>query len=257
MKYRITTMDTHTWRVEEYDGETSIYLYLLEGKTAALLIDTGIGMVDTAALVRTLTALPVYVLNTHGHFDHIGGNPLFEMAFLHEADREVFRLHCSKAFRALFPHYQYRRQRENLRLIREGVTFDLGGRPVRIFHTPGHSRGSVCALDVGRGWLFTGDTCCRGDVLLYLAGSASLAEYAASLRRLQALKTQFSLTWPAHHAAPVPPSILDSFERGANMLLRGDARGEPIETVLGAGLRFCCGEIAIAYRPDRLFPQQS
>ena len=78
MNYRVFELDAHTWRIEEYDETSSVYLYLLEGEQSALLLDTGLGQIDLRKLVAGLTQLPVQVLNTHAHFDHIGGNGLFD-----------------------------------------------------------------------------------------------------------------------------------------------------------------------------------
>ena len=88
MEYRIFEIDERTWRIEEYDENNSVYMYLLTGKRGAALIDTGFGMIDIREVVSTLTKLPVFVINTHGHFDHTGGNPLFDEIHIHPADME-------------------------------------------------------------------------------------------------------------------------------------------------------------------------
>src|SRR3954469_266484 len=45
--------------------------YLIVGKDRALLLDTGMGMASIKKIVSELTSLPVIVLNTHTHADHI------------------------------------------------------------------------------------------------------------------------------------------------------------------------------------------
>ena len=55
--------------------------YLIEGQTKALLFDTGNGIGDIHALVKTLTKKPVTVLNSHSHFDHVGGNHAFKRIY--------------------------------------------------------------------------------------------------------------------------------------------------------------------------------
>ena len=64
--------------------------YLVTGKERALLIDTANGQENLGEIVGELTELPVTVVNTHGHIDHIYGNVFFEEAWMHPAD---FRLH--------------------------------------------------------------------------------------------------------------------------------------------------------------------
>ena len=51
--------------------------YLVVGNKKALLFDTGIGVGKMRAVVESLTKLPVIVLNSHTHFDHVGGNAEF------------------------------------------------------------------------------------------------------------------------------------------------------------------------------------
>ena len=53
------------------------------------MIDTMIGYEDVHAVVRTLTDLPLVVVNTHGHCDHIYGNIYFEEAYIHPKDIEL------------------------------------------------------------------------------------------------------------------------------------------------------------------------
>src|SRR5262245_57368022 len=52
--------------------------YLIVGRDRALPSDTGLGLVPIRPVVEELTGLPVTVLNSHTHFDHVGGNAEFE-----------------------------------------------------------------------------------------------------------------------------------------------------------------------------------
>jgi hypothetical protein len=55
--------------------------YLILGEKRALLFDTGLGIGDLRALVSSVTELPVAVLNSHSHYDHIGGNHQFDRVY--------------------------------------------------------------------------------------------------------------------------------------------------------------------------------
>ena len=205
MEYRIFTLDAHTWRIEECDAVTSTYMYLLEGNKEAMLIDTGVGIIDVREVVRSLTLLPVSVLNTHGHFDHVGGNSLFDVVYMHEADKELYQMQCGEFRQRYFPQYSYRKMKDTIKWIKDGAVFDLGGRTLEVIHAPGHSVGSICILDVEHQWLFTGDTCCKADVLLNLDYSTTVEEYADTIRHLQKYRPRFVTTWPGHHSVPVEP----------------------------------------------------
>src|SRR5258705_7158642 len=52
--------------------------YLILGDNRALLFDTGLGVGRISAVVTRLTQLPVTVINSHTHFDHVGGNTEFK-----------------------------------------------------------------------------------------------------------------------------------------------------------------------------------
>ncbi len=58
----------------QYEGVTS---FLIVGAGRAVLFDSGLGVVPISGVVERLTALPVTVLNSHTHFDHVGGNGEF------------------------------------------------------------------------------------------------------------------------------------------------------------------------------------
>ena len=243
MECKIVSLDSQTWRIEEFDAANSVYLYLLAGTEKALLIDTGFGEIDLPAAVRSLTPLPVEVVNTHGHFDHIGGNGAFDQVRLHRADEALYHLHRQQ---------QGKPMTETLVWMEEGDVFHLGGRDIEVIHAPGHSLGSVCLLDRARRWLFTGDTCCKADVLLCLPYCTTVAEYAATVEKLQGLRDCFDVTWPAHHAVPVSPDILDQFAAAADLLLRCEDLGQPMVTPFGTFPRLAYRDVGIVYKDEAL-----
>ena len=69
----------NTWVIEGVGA----YSYLLIGNQKAMMVDTGMSKLNLREYVRTITPLPVMVVNTHGHFDHTGGNGWFEEVYMH------------------------------------------------------------------------------------------------------------------------------------------------------------------------------
>ncbi|KQO05889.1 hypothetical protein ASF12_32880 [Paenibacillus sp. Leaf72] len=51
-----------------------------------MLIDTSYGLTDMPQAIREITALPLLVVNTHGHINHTHGNNLFDTVFLSHLD---------------------------------------------------------------------------------------------------------------------------------------------------------------------------
>ncbi len=75
--FTIEKIDNNTYAISEYGHWEKMHSYLLIGKTYALLIDTGLGIGNIKKEVDLLTDLPVKVVTTHVHWDHIGGHSLF------------------------------------------------------------------------------------------------------------------------------------------------------------------------------------
>ena len=151
------------------------FLYLLSGGRSALLVDTGAASADVSGAVRSAMqtwsrrhggrTLPLIVVHSHGHGDHVAGDPQFEhasnttlVAATPEALQQFFRLQN-------WPN--------------EIGSFDLGDRLVDIIPIPGHQPASIAIYDRKTGVLLTGDTLYPGR--LYVRDGSA---YAASIRRL-------------------------------------------------------------------------
>ncbi len=73
---------------EPHQAEETIG-YLIVGGKQALLFDTGMGISDVKKVVTELTKLPIIVLNSHTHDDHVGGN--WQFATIYGMDTEFTR----------------------------------------------------------------------------------------------------------------------------------------------------------------------
>ena len=70
--------------------------FLVIGSTKAMLVDTGMGIKNIKAVVEELTDLPLVVVNTHTHFDHIGDNWRFDL--VHVLDEPSAKERLSQTF---------------------------------------------------------------------------------------------------------------------------------------------------------------
>lgn len=197
--------------------------YLILGNERALLFDTGMGMSRISALVKELTPLHVQVLNSHTHFDHIGGNAEFDDILA--MDTEFTRAHARD-----YPHAAYAGDaepsalcrglppgvtRETWRIrpftptqfIRDGHRIDLGGRQLQVIHVPGHTPDAIALLDADAGLLWTGDSYYEGPIWLYFP-ETDLNAYQASIDRLASLVPTLRLLLPAHNSPRAEPRRL-------------------------------------------------
>ena len=84
--FAVTPIDRETFAISEPLHWEEPHSYLLCGESRALLIDTGLGVADIGAVVRSLTSLPVLAAVTHAHWDHIGGLGCFEHTAVHQEE---------------------------------------------------------------------------------------------------------------------------------------------------------------------------
>jgi glyoxylase-like metal-dependent hydrolase (beta-lactamase superfamily II) len=143
----VQSLDDHTFAIGEPRYYQGNYSYLLVGSKRALLFDAGSGLRDITPIVRSLTSLPVTVLPSHLHFDHVGALGRFERTAM--ADHAELRARIVAGELTLTRYENLGAltgSRRHFRVDewwRDGQEIDLGGRAVTILHTPGHTPTSV------------------------------------------------------------------------------------------------------------------
>lgn len=136
--------------------DTNTYLLWDEASREALIIDPANASEELVDAVKELNLK--YIVNTHGHGDHIGGNGFMKQhtnarLAIHELDEPML----NDPVKNLSTYWgsDLRSPVADL-LLQDGDELALGSRRIKIIHTPGHSRGGICLLvdDL----LFSGDT---------------------------------------------------------------------------------------------------
>lgn len=146
-------------------------MYLVEGDSAALLIDTGTVCETLGQAVGVLTSKPLKVVLTHGHYDHADNVRFFPEIYMHTAD-SVLHTPSLENYEGIIRHVQ------------DGDTFRLGGREVSVIHTPGHTPGSICLVDKTAGIAFTGDAFGSGALWLQVEPQTRFDVFAGSCARM-------------------------------------------------------------------------
>jgi glyoxylase-like metal-dependent hydrolase (beta-lactamase superfamily II) len=141
-------LDDHTW-IGSGNRVSSETLYLIEGKDKAVLLDAGTHIPDLDKIVAGITKKPVSLLLTHGHGDHTGAAGCFDELWINNADASMLRKYKGKI------HH-----------IENGQKFDLGGRVLEAYYTPGHTAGSVTFLEVGTDKGYSGDAFGNTNLLI-------------------------------------------------------------------------------------------
>ena len=197
-------------------GESTCYL--ITGSEKALLVDSVNGYEDLHAIVRSLTDLPVIVVNTHGHGDHILGNVYFDEAWLHPAD---FALHDEFFGYAKEEMDKHGLKPCSLKALEIGQIFDLGGVQLEVVDLKGHTAGSIGLLDKAARIIYTGDGL-NTHLWMQLDHSLPISTMLEIFRKLKAEHGQ-DFDYVAHGHAKVlrDKEILDWMIRGCEDILAG------------------------------------
>ncbi len=136
------------------------YILGCEETSAAIVVDPG-DDVDKILLVLAEAKLKVkYIINTHGHFDHVGGN-----LKLKETTGADILIH------PMLNHLQEAAASFGLssdnspapdRLLKDGDNISCGSITLQVLHTPGHSPGGISLFTQGS--VFVGDTLFAGSI---------------------------------------------------------------------------------------------
>lgn len=231
--------------------------YLVLGEKSALLIDTGFGVGSLKEITDTLTQLPIILVNTHGHPDHSGGNAEYGRPYLHPADNEVYAVKCS--YEARLDEAQgwgLKDAAERLQptppeplALPEDYVFDLGGRTLRVIHTPGHTRGSICLLDDMTGILFSGDTVQGTPAALLGTYAATISEYVETLEKLR--QYPIRAICPGHRESMLSSDLIEKKIKCAQYILNG---GKTEQKMSREGLAYTAAVdgASIEFSPDKL-----
>src|SRR5215469_17355856 len=226
---------------EPHQSEETIG-YLIAGGKRALMFDTGMGIGDLKALTAQLTHLPVIVLNSHTHDDHVGDNWQFDTVYgmdtdftrqnargsREDAQAEIAPGEVCGRLPAGFDRNSYETKPWKIAsYVHDGQRIDLGNRTIEIIATPGHTPDAISLLDRANGLLFTGDTFYPGTIWIYRP-ETDLAAYAQSIKKLSALQPQVKLVLGAHNSPISSPAVLPQLVAAFAQVRTGKIRSTPV-----------------------------
>lgn len=179
-------------------GALGTNCYVLKSGEELAVVDPGGDAETILDEVRKLGGTVKYVIDTHGHIDHIAANREVIAAtgaelLVHELDAKLLahpdrNLSSMMGLRITSPAPS--------RLLKEGDKVVVGEDEMTVLHTPGHTPGGICLL--ASDYAFTGDTLFVDSIgrVDFPGGSEELM--MASLVRLQAVLSKETELYPGH-----------------------------------------------------------
>ena len=230
--FQVDSIDRDTYVISEPAHWEEPHCYLLLGKERAILIDTGLGVSNIRKEVKRITSLPILVVTTHVHWDHIGGHGQFDNFAVHKSEEEWISgrfplpldavkhnlTHRPCSFPEDFDPLRYQIFQGNPTLfLQDGDILELGERRLQIIHTPGHSPGHCCFYEPERRFLYSGDLIYRGCLDSFYPTTDPLQFYQ-SVKKIGQLDVR--QIFPGHHSLDISVDMIKKVEAAFEALDR-------------------------------------
>jgi glyoxylase-like metal-dependent hydrolase (beta-lactamase superfamily II) len=174
------------------------YIVSCETTKKAAIIDPG-GDEDRILDYCTTNGLQVeYIINTHGHPDHVCGNGRIQAAtgaqiVMHSADAAYFD---DPRIKDYFSSLGMDESPPIGLIVQDGDVITIGEEQLQVIHTPGHTPGGICLYSQPH--CFTGDTLFVGAVGRTDFPGGSMEQMSQAIRTRLLTLPEDTLVWPGH-----------------------------------------------------------
>lgn len=254
--FTVSQIDRNTYAISELGHWEKVHSFLLIGQNKAALIDTGLGIDHLKRITDQLTSLPIDVITTHVHSDHIGSHGAYTRIFVHAYEEEwlktgivglsleQIRANTARDITIPVPATFNPTTYTPFMGVPTGVLHDgdeiaLGNRTLQIYHTPGHSPGHIVIFDRQTGYLFTGDLLYDTTPIYAFYPTTSPVDLVNSLERITQI-SGVTMIYGSHHTLGITPAIFEEVKRATHYLRQQDLIrfGTGIHTFEGFSIQF-------------------
>lgn len=241
--FEVYEVESDVFAIYEPFQWQEVISYLIVGTESAVLFDTGNGIGNIRSIVDQLTDKRVRVINSHSHFDHIGGNYQFDEVLSISTEFTLRRTAgirsddltlevspealCKSLPEGVTPEDHQTKPFSISQTIAEGDVVDIGGRKLEVLHVPGHTDDSIALLDRSAGLLWSGDSFYAGPIWLFFP-ETDLVAYQKSVAKLASLVPDLKAVFPAHNTPKADPALLTQLREKLDLVLAGKVEPAPV-----------------------------
>ena len=191
-------------------GTMQNFSYILEDEetSEAIILDPSWDLVELELIIKKNSLKIKYIVNTHHHFDHTLGNE----AMVESTKSPIIQHELSELKHDIS--------------VKDGDIIDFGNSKLKVLHTPGHSKDSICLI--GDGKLFSGDTLFVGNCgRIDLPGGSAKELYHSLFDVLYSLDDEL-IMYPGHNYGNSEVSTIGQ-EKITNMIMQKRTEQQFIE----------------------------
>lgn len=212
-----------------------ILIYLVIGTERAALIDTGLGTDNLRETVESITKLPIIVLHSHGHSDHVGADALFDDIYLNSREYGLIGddydynerlnfietiLKDDPVLYAYIKTHLVKSKKINYKNIDDGDVIDLGGIQLEAISTPGHTQGSMSFVNKKDNYAFTGDGI--ADIHWFdTEESITVEEFLNTLNHFEERSKEVENIYAAHLSNAFTLELIHDLQTAAKSIIDG------------------------------------